>query len=656
MPHTQINPILAQARKQVGAEQAATATPETAADPLDISSALVSAPSGGVASISASLLAVQEAAGTAVTRSVNAIIDLEIGAKESKQASDVMISAISDVTAANQIIQRTKDTANLQAQNATIDAFEVGGGVEGQTALMAELTADNARVDAIVEENVILSQEDRFGEGVGLLDTIINKFNTNLNRNQLAAAVAKQASTQTKIANITGATEAFARVNALTKKTLNEATIEANYKVIVAEGDIKASQARIQNISTNATAMLNLMQADSSVTSNLLQSYRLEGEADERALKIERQKFLREQMVHEREQWELKAPKAAADLEKSLLLLEQAQTLGPTQIAQAELNLARTTKEHNDTIALEDSLVESVQRGQSLAGVPVEDKETVLFGLRNTTSKAKYSRLQEMGGTPDAVLGLTPAEAKESIDVVAPSGNIKPNKGTKLLAQIAEKQAQKYAKPDAKVPRDQVSLNADFNQTADEFIAEKVISIATGDASNPYSAPPFTVLEQSADLQLQPLYRKVLQAMQLKETNPQTILDAAIAGVLAKTVTPEEAAAGITAVFDLAALINNTQDGGFRRVGLPNQTTYNAKINRAPTFFEQLKIVGTTVKPDAVLGILGGAKLALAPDSVLTKTLITIDLMDETKVQQLIIESLSSTPAAAPSTETTTNP
>lgn len=639
------NPILAQARKEQETTEAATATPNVdngAATSSDINSALVSAPS--TAPVSDSLLAVQDAAGKAVTRSVEAVIQLESGAKRNNTATSVITQSISDITAANQIIQRTKDTANLQAQNATIDAFEVGGGTDAQVALMRELNSDNDAISAILEENAILASEDRFGEGQGLLDNIINQFNINLNRTKLRAAEAKRANTERQISNTSAATESFARVNAVTKQTLNEATIEANYKAIGAEGDLKAAEAEIANINSNASAMLNLMNADSRVTSNLLQSYKLEGEAEDRAIKAERQKFLREQMNHEREQWRLSAPKAKLDLQAAQLRLTQAQSLGPTQIAQAEFNLAKAQKQQSELETTQDSLVTSVQRGQALSGVPVDDRSTILWGLgQSGVTGVKYNKLQELGGSPDPVLGLNPAEAKANLDEVAPSGNIKRSKATKLLAQVAELQATKYAQPTATVPRDQVSLDADFNQTAKELAATFAATIAVGDASNPYSAPPFSVLESSVDLQLQPLYSKVLKPMAMKETNPQTIVDAAIAGVLAKTVSPEEAASGIAAVFDLAALYNNTLEGGFRRVGLPNQTTYNVKLDRQPTFFEQLKLSAGVLKPDVVLGTLGLGKLAIDREGVLGKTTVSVDLMDKTAVQKLVIEALSST-------------
>lgn len=589
------------------------------------------------------LQTVEEALDLSAGRIATSIAELTASTKQTAVATDVIKSATKDITSATQIIAKTRATADLQAQNATIAAFEVGGGRDAQVNIMKELVQDNARVDAILEERLELAAEDRFGEGIGLIDTAINQFNINLTNQQLRVAQAKQQHTERQITNISAATETFSRINALTRTTLNEGTIEANYKLIEAEGRIKAAEAEIKNLHSNATAMSNLMAADSRGTNNLLQAYRLEGEAQERELKVERTAFLREQMEVTRKQWETQQPAAEIALEQAQFNLERSKALGPTQRLTAELALTTATKRHNDQVETEEKLVLSVQRAQSLAGVPIEDKSTITFGLRRSGDVGKkYSRLLEIGGAPDPILGLTPFEAKASIDLIAPTGNIKPSTSVKLLAQISSLQAEKYALPNAKVPRDDASLAADFNATAKEAITLFSSNIANGDNSNPYQSPPFTVLEESADLQLQPLYNKVLKAKQMKETNPQTIMDAAIDAILAGIVSPEEAAAGIEAVFDLAALINNTQDGGFRRIGLPNQTTYITKITRPPSFIEELKV---SVAPRRLLESIGVATIRKGAE-LFPNALISVDLMDRTKVQEMIIKILSTTRAS----------
>ncbi len=615
MAHTSVhNPILDRAR-----EQQAGAVPSS---DLDLVEEVLAGSTGRIAS---------------------SIAELTAGIQKTNVATGVIKESISDVTAANLIIAKTQDTANLQAQNATVDAFEAAGGTDAQTRLMRELGEDNDRVTAILEERSILANEDRGAPGLSLMDNIINQFNINLTNQQLKAATDKLKHTEQQITNTTGATESFARANSLTRKTLNEDSIAANYRAIEAEGRIKSAEAELSSLHSNANALTNVMRADARFKESILQAARLEDEAESRALQKERISFQREQMVFTREKWEKAGPAADVALEQARVSLANSKNLGPIRQLKAEQELASSLKRFNDQIAVEDQLVSSVQRGQSLAGVPIEDKGIILFNLRRPGDTGKkYARLQEIGGAIDPVLGFTAYEAKVSVDTIAPSGNIKPSKGLRLLAQISSLQADKYKQAGAKVPRDEATLQADYNVTAGEAAAIAAKDIGTNDQSNPYIAPPFTVLAQSSDLLLQPLYNKVLRPMTMRETNPQTILDASIAAIVEGVVTPDEAAAGIEAVFSLAALINNTQDGGFRRVGLPNQTTYNTKITRPPTFIEELK---AGAAPRRLFEAFGAVP-ERTTEELFPNALISVDLMDRTRIQELIAKIMSGTRAS----------
>jgi len=633
------NPILDKAREKEKAIKPVTATPT---DTDIVSIAELETPAE-----SSKLQAVQDALAASTTRIVSSIAQLEAGRQRTQVATQAITSAIDDITSARQVTARAISNADLQAQNATIEAFEVGGGTDMQVQLIAQLAEDNKRVDDILNERQALADEDRFGTGIGLLDTVINQFNINLTRQQLVAAEAQQEQTRRQIANLSAATESFARVNSLTKKTINEGTIEANYAAIEAEGAIKRSEAELKNINSNATALNNLMVADNRSFSNLLSIFRLEGEEQDRILKRERATFAREQMKFNREKFEVELPAAKVRLETAELALERSKKLSPVQQAQAEQNLLTTQTRFKDLVAIRDTAVENVQAGQSLAGIGIEDRETILFGLDRTgAARAKYDRLLELGSSPDPVLGQNPFEAKVSLGLVAPSGNVTPTRGINILDQINTLQAAKYKKARVSPPRDIETLESDFNQTAKELTTVFQADIKTGDASNPYHAPPMSVLEGMISVKNSSLYQLVLKPMQMKETNPQTIMDAAVSAIVAKTITPEQGATGINVIFDAAALYNNTLQGGFRRVGLPNQTTYNVQLKRPATLIEQLKIRGTNVLSFPSIAIADQVIRSLSgEEDVLISTPFTVDLMDRTRVQEAIIKILSASSA-----------
>lgn len=623
-------------------------------NPILKQAAIESASKAPVAPASNNLVAIQEALTSSTARIASSITELEQGRAETRIATTAITQAIGDITSATKTTRLAADTASLESQNATISAFEASGGSEIQAQLMGTLKEDNTRLATLLDEKQDIIN-DEF-TGVQLIDGVINQFRSLQTDLEIRAAQGQLSQTEREISGITTATESFAQANALTRKTLNAGVIEANQKAIAAEGKLKSSQAEIQNINSNASVMAQLVQADARNVSNLIQGFRLEGEVEERELKRERIGFQREQMTFQREQWLTAGPAAKVALEQAELNLDKSKKLGPTQIATAEQRLADAQKRATDQINTEVQLVEAVQRGQSLSGIAIEEPESILFGLKQSGAQGiKYAKLQELGGVADPILGATPYEAGVSLATVAPSGNVTETPGTKALDAISELQAAVYKKA-GKVPKEESARAADFNATSEAFMDSKAANIVAGDSTNPYQAPNMPVLIESFNsVATTELYVKVLKSMDMRETDPQRIMDAAIAGVRAGTISPEAAASGVETIFEGAAAYNNTMFGGFRRVGLQNQVTYNVQLKRPATLVERLKIgaklgidiAGPIATPSFFLGVIGigeGDEQVFAKvDERLGSKTFSVDLMDRTKIQAAIVQLLSST-------------
>lgn len=626
----QVNPILAQATKEEQSTQQQTATP------VDIASEL-SLPDAS----SSKLKVVEDAITVATERSVANIQASQKAIAQTDQATAIIQKSLGDISAANQVIQLTKDTADMQAQNNTISAFEAQGGVDIQAQLAANLQDSQARLDNLLDTRTDIMNDEH--TGIGIVDTIINEFRSVQVEAEIKTTADEVNADSNRIQNAAAATESFARQNALTKKTINEATIEANQKKIAADATLKSTEAELRALNSNAQARAQLANADQRQVQNLLSAYRLEGEAESRAVQKEKLAFNRQQMENQVKQWKDAEKSRTVALESAELRLQNTKTMSPTQIAQAELNLAKAQREMQEQADTEQALVNSVHRAQAALGVAVEDRNVILFGLRS--NKAKYDRLLDMGSNEDIVFGQTPAEAREALAIASPSGNIAPTRVTKMLSDVATAMEIKFTTPDAtgqipKRPKNRTEVEAAYNQAAKEYAAAKSGNIAAGDASNPYQAPAFTVLEELPLVSSTALYQKVLKPKQMKETAPQTIVDAAVAGVVGKLISPEEAAAGIEAVFDAAALVNNTQDGGFRRAGLPNQVTYKTTLTRPPSVFEELKVSVAPRRTFEAFGITQPKAEGLFPNA-----LMQVDLMDKAQVTNMIVQLLSASRA-----------
>lgn len=629
MPHNDINtnPILDQIDRN-------TAAIDTA--PVDTAPISPAASTAPPAPASDSLAAVQEALDISSARIVSNVRALEANVGKTQVATDVITSAISDISSANQIIATAKSNADMQAQNATIDAFEASGGREAQVALTRRLAEDEDRLETLLDERSDIL-DDEF-TGIQIIDGIINEFRSFQTDLEIGAAQGQRNQTVSQIANSTAATESFAKVNAITRKTINEGTIEANLKGMTAASRQEAAKVELENMHSNSSAMAVLINAGKDAVSNLIQSFRLEGEAEQRVVQRETHAFRREKMANDREIWIEGREQREVSLESARLNLEKVKATNPSAIPAAIARNDSAVKAHADNLALEEQIVDSVQRAQSLAGVPIELRETVIFKLNNPNTRDKYVRLQEIGGVPRPVLGLTPADAQENISAIDESGTGTQTAGTKLLKQVMDLQLEKYRQPTVVIPKDIEGRKTDFNNTAKQFTDILAADIKTGDASNPYSAPPMSVLTDKAAVINTPLYQKVLKAKNMQETNPQSIMDAALEGVFAKVITPEEAAAGIEAVFEAAAAHNNVFQGGFERVGLPSQTTYNVKLDRVPTIFETLKALPVLANPFTLPSKIIASEAVGEREFIESQVgaFVTVDLMSETDIQQAI--------------------
>lgn len=613
---------------------------------------------------SESLINLQAAIGDSTAARVANITKLEEGAKQSSIASGSMIDSIRAITEANQTVSLVKDTADLQAQNATINAFEQAGGMEAQTALMGQMQEDFDRLEEFQNERqAIVDQEHT---GIQFIDTIINAFSSVQTNLQIGAAEDQLATTIKEIGTITSATESISRSAALTKETVNASTIQANYERLGAEGDFKAAQQEIVNIGTNATAVARVMSARRQDIADLTSLYRLEGEAEDRVFRKETQTFKREQWVVQKKQWEDGAKAREVQLELSERALSNAKLTDPSGIPKAIAQNEAALKAIDDAKAIAETGGRAVMAGQSLAGVKVDTLEEAVHGLLGKgvtgNTRAQYETFRNLGDAVDPVMGDTPADAVANYTIAAPEGNIKGNEVLNILTEVSKLQAEALALlPKSQQPQTIEALQADYNQRAEAYMIGKASNIATGDASNPYQGAPFSTLEQIPAIAESKLYTAVLAATGMKELNPQLIIDSAVAGILAGNVSPNEAAEGVAVIFESAANLNNTdpETGGFRRAGLANQTSFNVALTRETTAFEQLSSdVGFLRRAPLALAapFSDAAKKALVKGAVksFANKLEQVNLMDETAVQLHIVKQLSAQ-KQAPAEDTAKN-
>jgi len=494
---------------------------------------------------SAAMLAIQDAIGVQSDRILQFIQQMQQDAVDISSTTGVITSAIDSAVDANQTINLVKDTAAMEAQNNTFKAYEAAGGIEAQIAYMKQLNIDNARLRDLQEEKLATMSEEY--TGIQLIDTIINGFSSIQTDAEIEAAANLRQTTLSNVQAVTAGTESVAQAQEVTKRTYNSATIQANYERLAAESTLKSAEAHIANIGTNANAMARVLDADSKQIAALSTIYRMENE----------------------------------------------QATNPTAIPAAIARNEEAVRQRDQNLALEANIVKSVQVAEQLIGGTLSSPEVIINSLLGTgvtaATRAKYERLQELGSSTDPVIGLTPFDTAQNLALVDPANKARRTKAIKVVDRVMQLQAEAFAENPTTAPKTEEALKQDFNNRSADFMKDSADAIRTGDTSNPYHGAPFSTLEQYAAVKNSALYQKVLKGTGITELNPILLVDRAAAGVKAKSVTLEQAAAGIAVIFETAKVRNNTEDGGFRRAGLPNQETYNVSMLRDPTAFELLK-------------------------------------------------------------------
>lgn len=614
---------------------------------------------------------IQEAISASTSTIDTAREQAEKGLETGTRATKTIQDAIRQSTESAQTMKRAELSAELNTQNANIKLLEAAGGTEEQVRLMGKLKEDNQRVEELIDQRTdILNDEFT---GIQIIDNIINGFRVDRTQLELSSARSEQKQTLGAINSISNAQESFARTNAIAKATLNSSVIEANDKALAAEGQAKAAEQELKNLNTNAQLLGRVMTADAQSVSNLVQGFRLENEAEELELAKERRALEREQMAITREKLPLQLAEAETRLETSTLALEDAKGLTPERRLAMEANYMSDVKSYNDLVNLQKQQTTDVQRGEMILfgpdHIPTE-RESITDALQparqNTEIGKKFARLQELGGSVDGSLGTSPFEAKETIKLVAPDGNIPRSPAIELLDTFTQLQTDRYKQEGAKIPETIEEVRKDYNDGAKAYLSIKEASIVKGDTTNPYHSIPFgTLAETSTAIKQSPLYQKILKPMGMKEMDPERIMEATTTAVRSNNITVAEATRGIETIFETAAAYNNSFMGGFKRVGLPNQETYKVRFPRGrlelgatrsvisggPLSGELIPDLDIIVKPIET-GEGPSEEFIIPLPNILGGDTITVDLMDSSEVQHALVLMLSSTPPPAIETDT----
>ena len=233
--------------------------------------------------------------------------------------------------------------------------------------------------------------------------------------------------------------------------------------------------------------------------------------------------------------------------------------------------------------------------------------------------------------------------------------NIATTDNIKFLDKVNGRVEAIYAGRASGKPKDPITLHEDFVEMATLDAADMAANIDTKDKTNIYSAPPMDTLVASiGSIPEDVFYKEILAPMGMSEVDPAKIFDAGVAGIRSGKVTAEQVIVGIEKIGDGIAAYNNViKDGGFSKVGLPSQDTYNTTIPRPlsniESILETASVSGKTVLGALAVGISSSAIKTEKAAKLLSETAgafsreIPVDIMNPSAVKSALTTLLSFT-------------
>ena len=550
---------------------------------------------------------------------------------------------------AKELAARTTANADLQAQNILIDADQTAGGPLMRAHNLVILDQEASEVERLLNQQN--DNLDNTPTGIGIIDAVINQFTNASTAQQITAAEADYNFTSRRISNNAAALTATNTANSLTRRTLTAGVIEANSNAIKAQGDIEQAKAKITAVATNAQAMLIANQMDAvqvKAKQQLVDNVDAvrNREVAEQRLALNKAEYERKlkmgPITLETAQKQLEAISFQLSESKNLSASKQASLLAQRDEQIRQINLAQKARAETVT---------SIQAGQSAAGLPVQGDATILDQREIPGNKQLYAELHAVGSSPTNAFGGDPFSANKSLGIIDPHNQGADTKGRRLLRDITAATVKATTEVGAMQPKNEAEVKQLYLKTAAQVRAIAEGEIRDNDGANPFHAPPMSTLGQRRDVSSSLLWKKVLAPMAegMPTVESQSIYDATLSALVAKTITPEEAARGLDTLFSAAADVNNTQDGGFARYGMKDQSTYNVKVKRPTSgFLDQSRQQGAMTR-QRILEIINPLKVAKIITSgegipeleVPAFMFRSLDLMDYSAIVESLIQDMS---------------
>ncbi len=224
----------------------------------------------------------------------------------------------------------------------------------------------------------------------------------------------------------------------------------------------------------------------------------------------------------------------------------------------------------------ERQLVKYIQRGKETVGMAPNDARILAYG--NDPAEANET-LQVLNPEVNPVV-------RSMYDIfIGPAVNLANSPGTsKELRTPEERKA--FVNTQALKKRTELLAHVDHRNTANPFVPPSLAAIVKPAFIESMRDTPSGINRLEGVTKAQPivntkLYKvalaPVIKTGGLQQSDPNEVIDLALAAIDKKQITAEQAARDLTDIFAFQVMVNNAYRQ-FERLGIPEQDTYNATV------------------------------------------------------------------------------
>lgn len=518
---------------------------------------------------------------------------------------------VKDVTQSKLIIELQTQLEDLKAQNRSVDIIQASGTVPALADFQRDLVETSKEL--VTAQNEVEGVHEEYRDG--FFNAIIRDFKLIGPNLRMKAAQIRVDNLQGVITNVSASTESVQQAVLNTKRDKNLDTIKAGQTLIQGQGAVQLGTTELQTLARNSTQLAQGMAADAQLLGFKLKAYDLHNTAVNQEARVRAQDFVETEHEFRVEQFKSKKELTQVQLDTAKLNLAEAVAVSPAKVPALKAQYRDMLEKFERKAKHEATYVSNVQKAQAILNLPVEESADIIIkGIEGRSQKERdvYNALDRMGTGEKPTFGATVGDAIINTSKTTIAGGTKPGRLLELVGQeyaaLKESKREKMPKNIKELEAEKGVLNVVGKNLTDSWKA----NIKQGDGNNPYHAPPFAVLaEEYEAVKGSKLYSQVLKSLEMKEFDSKKIYSAALAGVEAGTVSMEEAALGIEAIFDSAVDYNNSV-WMFDRAGLAVQDSYITSIVDAPLISAGGKGAGVGA------GIVAAGLLAV-PEPVVSK-------------------------------------